>query len=221
MEIKYLGHSSFRIKGKKAVVVTDPYDEKVGYRFPKTTADIVTVSHNHSDHDNIEAIKEAVSRPAPFVVNAPGEYEISDVSIFGFPASHDATGGKERGQVTIYIIHIDDLVIAHVGDLGATPSDPVLQELNGVDVLFIPVGGGPTFGPADAVKFISQVEPKIVIPMHYALPQSSAEFKTKLKPVSDFLKEIGKEGIVETDKLTVAKESLPAEMEVVVLKQNS
>lgn len=218
MEIKYLGHSSFRIKGKKAVVVTDPYGEKVGYRFPKTTADIITVSHNHSDHSNVQAIKEAVSRSAPFVVNAPGEYEISDVSIFGFSASHDAVGGKERGQVAIFIIHMDDLVIAHVGDLGATPSDEIMQELNGVDVLFVPVGGGPTFGPADAVKFISQVEPKIVIPMHYALPQSSSEFKSFLKPVGDFLKEIGKEGSAETDKLMVIKESLPAEMEVVVLK---
>ena len=218
MEIVYLGHSSFRIKGKKTIVVTDPFGENVGFKMPRVSADIITVSHQHKDHKNISAVTTTGKKKEPFVVDAPGEYEIAGVSVFGIDSFHDQSGGTKRGENTIYMISIDGLRLVHLGDLGDKLTEKQLEEVNGVDILFIPVGGTYTLDGNEAVKVIGQIEPLIVIPMHYKTAEMKPDFGIDLT-VDDFLKTIGEEGIKPKDKLVISKDKLPQEREIVVLKR--
>ena len=182
MDITWLGHSSFRIKGKLATIVTDPYGASTGLKLPKTEADIVTVSHDHEDHNDLSRIGGDFKE-----VLGPGEYEIREVSIFGISSFHDASGGSERGRNTIYTISMDSMRLCHLGDLGHRLTQEHLREIGEVDILFVPVGGVYTIGPEEAVEVINGIEPKVIIPMHYSLPGLAY----KLSPVEDFVKEIG------------------------------
>ncbi len=214
MEITYLGHSSFRIRGKNATVVTDPYDvSMVGMKFPKhVAADIVTVSHDHGDHNAAGEIEGS-----PFVIRGPGEYEVKGVGVVGLPAFHDEEKGAKRGRNTLYRIEIDGVAVVHLGDLGHTLSTKEIDELDGVSVLLVPVGGVYTIDPAQAVAVVNEIEPAVVIPMHYQRPELDQKAFGGLAPVSAFLKEIGKD-VTPQAKLTLTKEKLPAEMQVVVLE---
>ena len=219
MEITYLGHASFKLRGKTGTVVTDPFDSKyVGFDFPKVSADIVTVSHHHPDHDNLKAISGTVRRPEPFIIDAPGEYELQDISVFGYPSFHDNKNGAERGKNTIMVIAADGIRIAHLGDLGHTLSDQQIDNLGAIDVLLIGVGGDSSIGPKPAAEIIRNIEPSIVIPMHYKTEKHTTEPFAKKLPVEAFLKEMGKEGIEPVEKLTLVSTSLPEEMEIIVLK---
>lgn len=215
MDITPLGHASFKIRGKHVTLVTDPFvSDMVGLKFPKhTSCDIVTVSHEHEDHSAVSQIEGS-----PFVVSGPGEYEIKGVGIVGLPTWHDAENGTSRGANTIYRMEIDKVVVAHLGDLGHILSAEQIDELDGVDILCIPVGGIYTLGPKEAAEVIGEIEPKIVIPMHYGRRQLKAQSFGKLAPVGDFLKEIGKEAVSPQVKLTISKDKLPTEMQVVVLE---
>lgn len=204
MEITYFGHSCFLLRGKKTALVTDPYSSEIGLKLSHLEADIVTVSHGHDDHNDVSIVR-GKTRKDPFLINGPGEYEISGVSIFGVATHHDSSGGKERGKNTIYVINMDGVRLIHLGDLGHLLSDEQLGEVNGVDVLFIPAGG--------IYEVISQTEPKIIIPMHYQLPG----LKIKLASLEDFLKEVGVGEIKPIDKLVISREKLPEERETVVL----
>lgn len=211
MMISYLGHSCFKLRGKKTVVVTDPYDkETFGKLMPKAMADIVTVSHSHHDHWAVERISGS-----PFIIQGPGEYRIKAVEIFGLPSFHDKKNGQERGRNTIYLYRIDNLRVCHLGDLGQKLNDKQRERLNGIDVLMVPVGGVYTLNAKEAVSVVEQLEPKIVIPMHY----KTQDLKVKLEPLEKFLLEIGKENIRPVKKLTVTPSSLPEEREVVWLKK--
>jgi L-ascorbate metabolism protein UlaG (beta-lactamase superfamily) len=215
MEITYLGHASFRIKGKTTTVVTDPYTpDLVGLKFPKhITADIITVSHDHPDHNAVGQIEGE-----PYVVHGPGEYEIKGVGIIGIPSFHDAEKGAQRGKNTIYRIEIDGLSIVHLGDLGHTLSVAEADNLDGVDILMIPVGGFYTIDPAAAVSVINEIEPSIVLPMHYGRTELPAKAFGSLATRDTFLKEIGKEDVIPQPKLTVTKDKLPEQMQVVILE---
>ncbi len=215
MDITPLGLSSFKIRGKHVSVVTDPYaSEMVGLKFPRhTQSEIVTVSHQHNDHNATEQIEGN-----PFIISGPGEYEIKGVTIRGFSTFHDNAGGSERGKNTIYRIEIDGITIAHLGDLGHALSGGQVEELDGVDVLCIPVGGAFTVDAAAASGVVGEIEPKIVIPMHYQRPGLNQETFGALAPLSLFLKEMGKEGVSAQSKLSISKDKLPPEMQVVVLE---
>lgn len=216
MDITYLGHSSFKIKTKTATIVTDPYSsEMVGFKFPKTEADVVTISHGHSDHNCLEAISGS-----PLVIDIPGEYETKGIYIFGFSAAHDNKAGEERGQNNIYVIESEGLRIAHLGDLGAAPSGKIMEEISGVDVLMIPVGGVATIGPKEASDLVVKIEPLIVIPMHYKAEGIGETFKD-FAPVADFLSEMGADKVEVLDKLSISKDKLPEETKVVVLERKS
>lgn len=215
MEISYFGHSCFKIKTKTTTVVTDPYDpEMVGLKYPKIEADIVTVSHGHTDHNFLEKIAGT-----PFVVNGPGEYEVKSVSIFGIESYHDNKKGKERGLNTVYLIEAEGLRVCHLGDLGQKLDEEQLEEVDGIDILLAPVGGFYTLGPKEAVEVIGQVEPLIVIPMHYKAVGMTSSFKDLVK-VDDFTKELGIE-VEPVKKLFISKDKLPEEREVVVLERRS
>lgn len=210
-----MGHSSFKLRGKSVTVVTDPYDpEFVGLRYPKTEADIVTVSHCHPDHNFISIVGGG-----PFVISQPGEYEIKDVSVFGFSSYHDDKQGTEKGKNIIYLIEIDGFRICHLGDLGGSLPAELIEEIGTVDVLCIPVGGKVTLGPNEAVELINQIEPSIVLPMHYNLPDIDQKIFGDLKPVDEFLLKMEVEDKTVLDKLTISKDKLPEETKVVILER--
>jgi len=214
-KIYWAGHSCFQIsfsnsKENSGDIVIDPFDESIGLKLPTLRADILLITHNHYDHNNIKGVKGE-----PFVVQGPGEYEIKGVFIRGIPSAHDDEGGKKRGENTIYLIEAEDIKFCHLGDLGQKNlTDEQLETIGPVDVLMIPVGGEYTIDFSDAQKIISQIEPKIVIPMHYALPK----LKIKLNDVSKFLKAMGKT-VNPQEKLIVKSSTLSKEgMEIIVLQ---
>lgn len=213
MIITYFGHSCFRIQDKLGPeginLATDPFDKSIGLKVPNFEADIVTVSHGHHDHNNIKAL-----RGNPFVVDSPGEYEIKKVMIQGIASKHDDQGGAERGDNIIYRIEIDGIAIAHLGDLGHALSDEQLDKLDGVDILLIPVGGKYTIDAKKAGEVVSQIEPRIIIPMHYKIKGLKLDIESEAK----FIKELGASPKLE-EKLKINKKDLPQEgMELVVLK---
>jgi L-ascorbate metabolism protein UlaG (beta-lactamase superfamily) len=218
-DIQYLGHSCFRLRGRDGIVLTDPFDRSVGLDIGRPTAHIVTVSHNHPDHNNIAAVKPL--RDQLFTIEGAGEYEVSGILISGVRTYHDSKKGAELGKNTVYVIHMDDVVFCHLGDLGHELTTQQLEEIGAVDVLFIPVGGGETISPATASSVISQIEPRIVVPMHYALPGQQT-FMTDLAPLEKFTHELGLKDVVPEDKLSVTAANLPAEGEetrVVVMQR--
>jgi len=208
MEISFLGHSSFLLKGKEVTVVTDPFDpKKVGFKFPEVEADIITVSHDHDDHNFVEGVGGE-----PFVISGSGEYEIKGVRIFGIPALH----GGDLGKVTLYLIEIDDLSVVHLSDLGHKLEHDQVEELNSVDILMVPVGGaGVQLDAEKAAEVVAQLEPYIVLPMHYR----ESEATKKFDPVDKFLEQMGEENVRREKKLKVTKSSLPEDTEVVVLER--
>lgn len=214
MDITSLGHSAFRLRGKSASVVTDPYDSTmVGLKFPKhTEASVVTISHDHEDH-NAASIVEG----NPYVIRGPGEYDVQGISVVGFSSFHDDKEGSVRGKNTIYRIEIDGIVIVHLGDLGHELTSSQVEALDGVDILMIPVGGTFTIDAKTAVKIVKEIDPYIVIPMHYQRPELNQKAFGELEPVATFVKEIGKEA-VQMSKLPVSRDKLTEEMQVVILE---
>lgn len=214
MEITFIGHACFKIKGKTATIVTDPYNpKKTGYKRPKLQADIVLMSHEHDDHNYVSGVSDH-----SLVVTTAGEYETKGVYIEGIPTLHDDQSGAERGKNIMYQIHIDGLTVLHMGDLGHELSKETLEKLVAIDVLLIPVGGTYTIDAKTAIKVISSIEPGIVIPMHYQTKKVT-ELSKELASVDKFLDEMGVEKITEIDKLKVSgKSEIPEETQVIVLK---
>lgn len=217
MDIYYLGHSSFKIKGKNTTLITDPFSEKMtGLKFPKSEADIVTISHNHEDHNQADMVSGN-----PYVVSNPGEYEVKGVSVFGIGAFHDTKEGEEKGKNTIFIIEMDKIRICHLGDLGHKLDEKELEEVDGVDILMIPVGGSVTVNSSEAMEVVTQIEPKIVLPMHYNEEGLNQQIFGDLAPLSAFLKEAG-DKIEHLPKLTVSFDSLPEEkQQIIVLERKN
>lgn len=209
MEITWYGHSCFRLRGREGIVITDPFGKECGYEWPRPRADIVTVSHEHVNHNQGDRVAGD-----PKIVHGPGEYEISNIFITGIGTFHDNKKGAERGKNTIYLIEFDDLKVCHLGDLGHVPTETQAETLAGLDVLFVPVGGVTALHAAQAAEVVSQLEPRIVIPMHY---QTKA-FTGKLDDLDKFFKEMGLKTVEQQDTLKVTKNSLPEETQVVVLK---
>ena len=216
VDIWWHGQACFRIKGKSASVVVDPYDPGfTGLTSLKLEASIVCITHEHQDHNYIQAVKGPEGKD-PFVIAGPGEYEISQVNIVGIPSFHDDHGGGERGKNTIYLVTIDEVNIVHLGDLGQKKLTQDQQEqLSACDVLLIPVGGVYTIDAGDAPEIIAQIEPKIIVPMHYKIPS----LKFDLDPPDKFLSVMGKEKVEPVAKLSLTQERLPQEVEVVLLEK--
>lgn len=216
MEISWFGHACFQLRGKNVTLITDPFSpqptdstQSESLRLSKVNASIVTVSHDHPGHNYVQGVGGK-----PHVVRGPGEYEISDVLITGVASYHDNKRGQERGRNTIYIIHIDDLVICHLGDLGHTLQEDQLEAVADADILLVPIGGHNTLNGTQAAEVISQVEPHIIIPMHY----HSAATETP-DPLDKFCREMGVTVMTTQPKLTVTRNSLPVETQVVILAQ--
>ena len=208
MDINWLGHSCFKIRGSHATIITDPYSPDLGYSLGKPTARIVTVSHQHLGHSYVQGIGGE-----PRLVTGPGEYEISGVLIIGITTFHDAEGGGKKGRNTVYLMEIDEVSVCHLGDLGHVLTAEQVEELGNVDVLLLPVGGVSTINAPMAAEVVRQLEPKAVIPMHYKTQALSWE----LQPVERFLKEIGVKDINPQPKLSFTRSSLPVSTQVFLL----
>lgn len=208
MEISWLGHSCFRIKGAHATVITDPYSPDLGYTLGKPTARIVTVSHQHPGHSYVQGVGGE-----PKLVTGPGEYEIGDVLIIGLAAFHDGEKGVKKGKNTIYLMEVDEVSICHLGDLGHVLTTEQVGEIEKVDVLLLPVGGVSTIDAPMAAEIVRQLEPKVVLPMHY----KTEVLKRELEPVDRFLKEMGVKEIDSKPKLSFTKANLPISTQVFLL----
>ena len=208
MEITWLGHSCFRLKGKQATVITDPFSPAIGYTLGKVAAEIVTVSHAHPGHSYIQGVGGE-----PRILKSPGEYESAGVLTVGVHTYHDNEKGAQRGKNTAFVIDVDDVMICHLGDLGHVLTAEQVAEIDGVDVLLIPVGGISTIDAVQAAQIVRQLEPKVVIPMHY----KTDALKRGLETADRFLKEMGVKEAVPQPKLTVTKNSLPLTMQVTIL----
>lgn len=191
-------------------MVIDPFDKKIGLRPPSFAADIICVSHHHDDHNNIQALSGN-----PFIINGPGEYETKGVNILGIESFHDQKQGTERGLNTIFVIETENIKLCHLGDYGQDKlSDEQLEAIDEPEILFIPVGGKYTIDAAGAAVVVNQIEPKIIVPMHYKIP----DLKIELDPVDKFLKEMGVSRKEAVEKITIKKKDLPEQTEVVVMK---
>ncbi len=208
MDISWLGHSCFRVRGSNAIVITDPYSPSLGYSLGKPTARIVTVSHQHSGHSYVQGIGGE-----PRLVIRPGEYEISGVLIIGIATFHDADRGRERGENTVYLMEVDEISVCHLGDLGHALTAEQVEEIGNVDVLLLPVGGMSTINAPVAAEVVRQLEPKAVVPMHYKTSALSWE----LESVERFLKEIGVKQAEPQSKLSLTRSNLPASTQVFLL----
>jgi len=216
MHIVWHGQSCFQItaargKAEHVSVVIDPFDEATGLRVPSLSADALLITHDHHDHNNKKAVKGD-----PLVIENPGEYEIKDVYIQGVASWHDEKEGKERGPNTIYIIEAEDMRLCHLGDFGQKELEASqLDKIGNVDILMVPVGGVYTINSKGAAKVIAQLEPRIVIPMHYHIPK----LKVKLEGVDKFLKKKKKKSTEAQQKLLIKRKDLPSEeTKIIVLK---
>lgn len=213
MEISWYGHSCFRITERNlATVVTDPFDHRaVGYSALKLKADIVTVSHAAPGHDYVAAVKSEY-----YLITGPGEYEIGNVFITGVPTNGHTQKDPAEPKNTLYLIEYNGINVLHLGAINRVPTQTEVENLGPIHIALVPVGGGSGVNSAKAAEVISLLEPNIVIPMHYAAPDSLIQ----LDPLSKFLKEMGLTTVATqpTYKITSVS-ALPEETQVVVLEQ--
>ncbi|WP_407310165.1 MBL fold metallo-hydrolase [Desulfosporosinus sp. SB140] len=209
MNIDWLGHSCFLFTNQDGLkVLTDPFNEKVGYPMPHIETDIVTVSHHHADHNYVQVL-----RGNPQVVDGEGAYNISGLPIQGTPTFHDAVQGAKRGKNTLFSFEMDGLRIAHMGDLGHLLTPDQLTDIGHVDIACIPVGGFYTIDAEQAYHVVQQLNPKIVLPMHYKLDET---ISLPIDGIDHFLERFANVKNSKTLDITLA--SLPQTQQVVVLE---
>lgn len=207
MDITFLGHDCFRLRGREVSLVTDPFGPAYGVLPPRFTAEIVTVSHNHEGHNYVDGVEGVVR-----VLYGPGEYEVRNVLIAGVATYHDDKRGQEAGRNTVYVVELDDIRVCHLGDLGHLLTAEQVDEIGTVDVLLVPVGGR-VLSPARVAEVISQLEPSLVIPMNYT---------HSLEPGRDealarFCHEMGVTDYTPEPRLSVTKSNLPSETQIRIL----
>ena len=209
MEIRWYGQACFRLRDRGRSVVTDPYGPRLGLKLPRMTASIVTVSHQHEDHNYVRGI-----RGSPYAITGPGEYEVKGIFVIGVATYHDAHRGQQRGKNTAYLIELDDLTVCHLGDLGHVPSQEQIEQFNGVDILLVPVGGRTTLAGARAAEVVNLIEPSVVIPMHFKIPG----LKANLEGPARFLREMAVEEPMTLESLKINASQLPESVQVVLLE---
>jgi L-ascorbate metabolism protein UlaG (beta-lactamase superfamily) len=215
MNIQYYGHSCFKITTKPAgratedvTIFFDPFDKSTGLRPPQGQADIIFVSHQHSDHNNTEALKGN-----PIIIDTPGEYAVKGINITGTDSFHDNKNGEERGHNTIFTIDSENIKVCHLGDLGGDLTPQQIEEME-ADILFIPIGGTYTLDGKKASELIRKIEPKIVIPMHYKIKGSVIKIDDEKK----FCNEAGNCPKERISKINIKEKDLEGKnMEVVLM----
>ena len=211
MKLKWLGHASFLITSDAGTkIITDPYQTggDLNYDEIKESADIVTVSHNHFDHNNVASVSGN-----PEVVKE--SKDVKGIKFNGTATYHDEAGGSQRGNNVIFCFEVDGIRVCHLGDLGHPLSDKQVAELGSVDILLIPVGGNYTIDAKVATEVSGKLAAKVIIPMHYNNERCSS---FPVAGVEDFLQ--GKEGVtrLDTSETEFKAGQLPATTQIVILK---
>lgn len=195
MKITWLGHSSFKLEESTGTtVVTDPYHSDVGFEMPAVEADVVTISHTHADHNNIENVLGH-----PTVLNRAGAYEIGGVHIMGGHTFHDDKKGALRGDNIVFTYRMDGVDLCHLGDIGEECSAFLVETLMPVNVLMIPVGGNYTIDAKQAKEYVDRIMPDVVIPMHYKTKDCDFD----IDKLGEFLDLFDDDNIVYADSATV------------------
>jgi len=215
MKIQWMGHASFLLTSADGTrVLSDPYEPggfggAIGYKGIEVPVDVVTVSHDHADHNHVKDLKGN-----PKVISGAGIKQERGIRFLGISSFHDQREGKDRGSNTIFCWEMDGISICHLGDLGQGLSSSQVAEMGKVDLLLIPVGGFFTIDAAEAGAVVKQLRPALVIPMHFktevlGLPVAKVEEFTKNQKRVKFLK---------SSEVEVTPESLPQETEIWVLQ---
>jgi L-ascorbate metabolism protein UlaG (beta-lactamase superfamily) len=206
------GHACFELQGESVTIATDPF-RGIGIPEPKAEADIVLCSHSHSDHNNAEPV---LGKEGQVLESFVGLRKVKGVSVKGVATFHDDVMGSKRGRNSVYTFSLDGIRFCHLGDLGHDLSPAAVEEIGRVDVVFVPVGGYYTIGPETATEVCEKLKPKIIIPMHYRMPELSSSFNL-LKTVDAFLE--GKENIerINGPVVDIEKDALPKERKINVL----
>ncbi|MDQ2952840.1 MAG: MBL fold metallo-hydrolase [Chloroflexota bacterium] len=208
MDMTWLGHACFRLRGREGIVLTDPPDPKSGHAIPRTEAGLVTMSHEHAGHASLRSVAGE-----PVVLRGPGEYEVREVLVTGLGCFHDEEKGAARGRNTVFAIRLDDLVICHLGDLGHALAAADIEKLGDVDIALVPISGPDiNLSAARAAEIVQQLEPKVVVPMSY-----DPDDKGKDTPYMRLLHELGVKDLEVVSKLSVTRSTLPDNLQVVAL----
>ena len=212
MKVKWLAHAAFLITSDQGTrIITDPYEAGGGLSYASIdeAADIVTVSHDHADHNNAAAVRES-----PQVVKGAGVKEVKGIPFKGIPTYHDESQGGQRGPNTIFCFAVDGMRLCHLGDLGHPLSKEQVSGIGEVDILFSPVGGFFTIDAPVAAQLCDSLKPKVVIPMHF----KTAKCAYPIADVEDFLKGRSDVNRLDASEVEFKRENLPAATQTVVLK---
>lgn len=212
LKLRWMGHACFRIEADDGtVILTDPYGEEVPYKAPEGPAHIVTVSHEHFDHNAVGRVKGT-----PEVIRGIGEQTVRGIAFRGISAFHDQKGGRDRGQDIIFRFAVDGVTLAHCGDLGHTLNAEQLRPLQDVQVALLPVGGHFTIGAKETSEVIRSLPKlRVVIPMHY---RTEAIKDWPIRPVDEFLDEVGiPTKRIKKSEVEITPDVLPSKKEVWVL----
>ena len=206
LRVQWLGHACFLITSSDGTrVLTDPFDESVGYPVPAVEADAVSTSHSHFDHNSVSVVKGS-----PEVVKDAGESTAAGISFLGVPSYHDDAGGGKRGKNVIFVWEMDGMRLAHLGDLGHILTDDQVAKIGRVDILLIPVGGFFTIDARQATKVVEQLSPRLVFPMHY----KTDTINFPIAGVDEFL--AGKENVKKVNENFVVVKELPEKTKIIV-----
>lgn len=217
MKIKWLGHSCFLLTSESGTrIITDPFDDHVGYPVPDVEADIVLTSHDHFDHNYIKAVRNPKGGTFKHISN-PGRYSLNDLTITGISTYHDQAEGRERGRNVVFVIDIDGLRVCHCGDLGHVPDGRQVAEIGRVDVLLLPVGGIFTVDAKEAHQTVSLLKPSVTVPMHY----KTSAMSFNIDGVDKFLSEAGLSGRTDIyarrQEIEITRDNIKTLPEVIVL----
>lgn len=212
MKITFHGESCFTLEHNKTKIVLSPYSKEIGLAEPKLEGNIVLVAReNDPAYNNSKSVAGD-----PIVFDWPGEYEANDISIQGISAYNFSKedGEEDTGETTLFVIRFEDFSLAHLGGLGHRMPSRLIDKIGDIDILFVPVGGKGSINAKKAEEVVSQLEPRVAIPMHYAEEGK----KEALAPMADFLKETGASAIEPKDIYEPKKSDLNTEKtEIVVL----
>jgi len=209
MKIKWLGHSCFLFTSNSGIrIITDPFDDTVGYRLPEEKADIVLTSHDHFDHNYIEAVKGSFVH-----VNKPGSTTVKGIPVTGVSTYHDEKNGSKRGKNIVFKLDIDGVKVCHCGDLGHILTEEQVREIGDVDVLLVPVGGTFTVDAAGAMQVVKQLKPAVTIPMHF----KTEDLSFNIDGVEKFLELAGGGQRVERQEIELNAQALSDYLGVIVL----
>lgn len=215
--IKWNGHSCFTITSEKGTrIVTDPFPDGIGYKVQNLYAEIVSVSHDHYDHNYMESVKSNFT-----AIRQRGQFTVNGIKIKGTKTYHDTEKGAKRGENTVYTYKIDDVNVCHLGDLGHELSKDEIASIGKVDILMIPVGGLYTIDGETAAKVVKQLNPKVVIPMHYQTEVLSPDFG-ELSKVDSFIDKMSGWKVVKADSFSFTKTEISKlkNKQIVVLSFN-